>query len=57
MEQQGKVCTKCGVWKPMEEFGNDKYTKDGKCFSCKECQKKHRIKNKERISQYKKTIQ
>ena len=51
-EQQGKVCPKCKIWKPMEEFGNDKHTKDGKCSNCKECRKRYRENNKEKISEY-----
>ena len=52
MEQQGKVCSKCGAWKPLEEFGNDKHTKDGKCSNCKECRKRYRENNKQKISEY-----
>ena len=36
-EQQGKVCTKCGVWKPLEEYHKDKTHKDGRRSQCKEC--------------------
>ena len=40
MEQQGKVCTKCGVWKPLEEFNKQKGCKLGVRPSCRECDKK-----------------
>ena len=36
-----KVCTGCGVEKPLTEFYNSKYTKDGKTYKCKECRKKY----------------
>jgi len=35
-----KICCKCGEKKDLIEFGNDKYTKDGKKFRCKNCEKK-----------------
>jgi hypothetical protein len=38
---EGKICTKCGEWKPMKEYGNTKKTKDGKVAQCKECLKKY----------------
>ena len=51
MEQQGKVCTKCGVWKPLEEFNKDKTHKDGRRSDCKECQKEYRAKNNSKIQE------
>ena len=42
MKNQGKVCTKCGVWKPLEEFSKKKNTKDGRQYECRECQKEQR---------------
>lgn len=32
-----KYCHRCGQIKTMEEFGNSKYSKDGKRSWCKEC--------------------
>jgi hypothetical protein len=32
-----KVCTKCGVGKPLEKFGKDKRRKDGRGSHCYEC--------------------
>ena len=34
-----KICTKCGKLKPINEFTNDKSTKNGKCCQCKDCRK------------------
>jgi hypothetical protein len=49
-----KKCTKCGEVKSLDEFGNDKSSKDGKQFRCKICNKEYRKKNKEKIKEYKK---
>ena len=38
---EGKICTKCGEWKPMKEYSNTKKTKDGKVAQCKEFLKKY----------------
>jgi hypothetical protein len=38
---EGKVCTKCGVWKPLEEYNKFKKGKCGRYPSCRECQKEH----------------
>jgi hypothetical protein len=35
-----KVCTKCKIEKPIDEFHNDKRRKDGKYTWCKECNNK-----------------
>lgn len=35
-----KACTKCGVVKPLSEFGNHRLTKDKLAYRCKECGKK-----------------
>lgn len=32
-----KQCFKCKKQKDLSEFRNDKYTKDGKTYRCKEC--------------------
>ena len=34
---EGKVCTKCGVWKPLEEYYKKKTSKDGRESRCKGC--------------------
>lgn len=33
----GKVCSKCGLWKPYTEYANHKRKKDGKHSRCKAC--------------------
>lgn len=52
---EGKVCSKCGVWKPLEEYNKRKASKDGRrteCRKCqKECKKQYREKNKEYIKE------
>jgi 5-methylcytosine-specific restriction endonuclease McrA len=35
--QQNKMCTKCGVIRPLSMFHNDRGSKDGKCCYCKFC--------------------
>ena len=52
MEQQGKVCSKCGMWKPLEEYCRDKSKKNGRRSECKECEKQYREANKERRKEY-----
>ena len=55
-----KVCTKCGIEKSLDEFGNCKTYKDGKQYNCKECfnkkQKKYsrqyREENKDKHKEY-----
>ena len=37
-----KKCTKCGEVKSLDEFNNDKNTKDSKSFYCKLCTKEYR---------------
>lgn len=36
-----KRCSKCGEMKPLDEFHNDKWSKDGKQARCKACRKVH----------------
>lgn len=33
-----KKCSKCGIEKPLSEFGNRSKTKDKKQYYCRECQ-------------------
>lgn len=57
---EGKVCTGCGEFKSLDEFGNDKKARDGKNFRCKECakeatkkyQKNNIVKEKLRCKKY-----
>lgn len=50
---EGKICTKCKQWKPMEKYSRDKRSKDGKQCKCKDCEKQYREANKEKIKLYK----
>lgn len=53
MNMERKVCTKCNVEKPLDEFYVDKRSKSGVVSSCKECfnfyQKKFRDNNKSKV--------
>ncbi len=54
-----KKCSYCGEEKPLDEFGNNKTTKDKKQLWCKECTNKYKIKwinnyNKEYYIKYNK---
>ena len=42
-----KKCSKCGILKELDQFHRDKQTKDGHCFSCKECNNKQHRKHRE----------
>jgi len=37
MEQQTKICSKCGIEKPLSEFHSNKWHKDGHTTQCKKC--------------------
>lgn len=50
-----KTCTKCGLDKPASAFSVDRVRTDGRCTSCKACQRVHRTVNRERIAKQKKT--
>lgn len=45
-----KICTKCQIPQPLENFYDDKSKKDGKVSQCKLCHKKYREENKEKIA-------
>ena len=49
-----KRCTKCGEWKPAtaEFFNRDKTKKGGLRTQCRECQRKYRQKNKDKIAEW-----
>ena len=55
---EGKVCTKCGEWKTLDEFNKKKTGKYGKQPKCRECQKEYNKQwsenNKEYRKEYKK---
>lgn len=58
MENETKICSKCGKELPLSEFNKCKRNKDGLQYKCKDCQKKHmgqyRAVNSERLKQYSK---
>lgn len=49
-----KKCSRCGKIKELNEFGKRSQSKDGLRYSCKDCQKEYRQKNKDKIRKYKK---
>lgn len=55
---KNKVCTKCGIEKPIEMFCKNKNSKDGLNYHCKECSNKAtrawRSENKEHEKEYRK---
>ena len=36
-----KTCTKCGIEKPLSEFGKNKQAKDGKTYWCLQCKREY----------------
>lgn len=42
MEQETKVCTKCGVEKPLSEFNKNKNYSDGHRSDCRMCRREYR---------------
>lgn len=44
-----KKCSRCSEEKPLDMFSNDKSRKNGKQRTCKECVKKYREENKEKL--------
>lgn len=42
-----KVCTKCGQDKPLDEFGLDRWAKDGHHTQCLQCRRHQRTKRRE----------
>jgi hypothetical protein len=51
---EGKVCSKCGVWKPLEEYYKKKGSKDGRRSACKECYKESCKRWRENNIEYRK---
>ena len=53
-----KPCTKCGVRKPLEDFGPDKRRLDGKKSACRNCcrkaQNRYRAENQEHVREIEK---
>ena len=49
-----KKCTKCEEVKLLVCFNNDKYSKDGKASTCKQCKAQHRKDNPDLYAKYRK---
>ena len=68
-----KICKKCGINKPLDDYGDNKKNGDGKSIYCKECERlrgaDYRNKNRQKVNEssknwrinnpenYKKTIE
>jgi hypothetical protein len=46
-----KVCSKCGIEKPFEQFSKKSASKDGYRATCKVCEHEYHMENKERLNQ------
>jgi transposase-like protein len=49
-----KVCTKCGIEKPLDMFNKSNHNSSGHSPRCKQCDKEYREENKERAKEYSK---
>ena len=49
-----RVCSKCDISKPLEDFPKNKNKKLGRAYSCKTCRKNYYNENKKRILEKKK---
>ena len=49
---KSKKCNKCGEVKTVDCFSKDKAKKDGLMSNCKECVKKYKQENKNKIREY-----
>ena len=47
-EGNGKVCSTCKQWKPFGEFNKRSTSRDGRPWSCRDCNKAYHYKNHER---------
>lgn len=57
-QSEGKNCTKCNVWKPLEEFPKGKRHKNGRKSQCKVCTSEYNKKYlKDRYHQEKEHVQ
>jgi hypothetical protein len=46
-----KLCCKCKIDQPYENYGVLKCSKDGLRYDCKDCRKKYNLKNKEHVKE------
>jgi hypothetical protein len=49
MTPEEKICTKCNISKPLDNFSKEKKHKDGLSYYCRDCRKEYRLKNYEKI--------
>lgn len=38
-DTKGKVCKKCGIWKPLSEYNKHHTNRDGLTGECKDCKR------------------
>lgn len=48
---EGKTCTKCKTWKPLDQFGKHKQMSDGLNTTCKECVNTHKKNNRDKANE------
>jgi len=46
-----KKCSKCGVVRPLEQFGRQIHTRDGKTAHCRECIRKKSKSDRDKIKE------
>ncbi len=51
---EGKSCSKCKTWKPLESYNNLKSSWDGLRIDCKDCLEEYRAGRKEEMTEYNK---
>lgn len=44
-----KKCSKCGIEKPLDEFGIIKERKSGHRSECKECNRKYKVEYRKKL--------
>lgn len=47
-----KTCYKCKLEKPVDEFYNNRKTKDGKDHRCKQCARDYKAANRDKFTRY-----
>lgn len=52
-----KTCHKCKIEQPLDNFVNNKNSKDGKHSTCKTCVKEYQLQNQDKLKAYQKQYQ
>ena len=52
MNNNTKICNKCGETKPLDKFSKDRRAKDGKQTTCNQCLKEYREEHREERLKY-----